>query len=161
MTGPTSRRCFRTAVTLLRCRMPHSQDLPLLELTLRPDLDVLFGRWLYQPATATELRPCYERLAGMALETNCRFWLQDLRRRASTDDETKRWLLADYYPDVTRRLGQRLFVAYLFTPGIHRQIVEAPDYAPPAAYDNAPYALDFFGDEGAAVQWLQAGQRRG
>ena len=140
---------------------PHLPDSPLLDLTLRPDLDVLFGRWLGQPATAAELLPCYERLASVALETNCCFWLQDLRRRASTDDDTKRWLLTTYYPDVARRLGQRLYVAYLFTPAIHRHIVEAPDYAPPEAYNNAPYALDFFGDEGAAVQWLQARQRRG
>lgn len=137
----------------------HLPDPPLLELTVRPDLDVLFGRWHYQPATATELRPCYQRLADLALNTGCRFWLQDLRRRASTDDETKRWLLTEYYPDMARRLGQRLFVAYLFTPSIHQQILGAPDYAPPEAYDDKPYALDFFGDEGAAIRWLQAGQR--
>ena len=136
-------------------------ELPLLELSLRPDLDVLFGRWHYQPADPAELLPCYERLADMALHTNCRFWLQDLRRRASPDDETKRWLLTQYYPDVARRFGKRLFVAYLFSPEMHRQIVEAPDYAPPDAYDGAPYALDFFGNEGAAVQWLQMGQLRG
>ncbi len=136
----------------------YPPNLPLLELTLRPDLDVLFGRWHYQPDTPAELRPCYQELADLALSTGCRFWLQDLRRRSSPDEETKRWLLGEYYPGVARRFGQRLFVAYLFSPAIHQLIVEAPDYAPPQAYDEKPYALDFFGSEGAAIQWLQAHQ---
>ena len=134
---------------------------PLLELTLRPDLDVLFGRWHYQPEHPAELRPCYQQLADLAQSTGCRFWLQDLRRRATPDQETKRWLVEEYYPAVARSLGQRLFVAYLFSPEMHRQIVEAPDYAPPEAYQNTPFALDFFGSEGAAIQWLQAHQPAG
>lgn len=134
---------------------PHP---PLLELTPRPDLDILLGRWRYQPDDPAALRPCYQQLADLALATGCRFWLQDLRRRASPDQETKRWLLEEYYPGVARRLGQRLFVAYLFSPSMHTQIVEAPDYVPPQAYSSSPYALDFFGDEGAAIQWLQAHQ---
>jgi hypothetical protein len=139
----------------------HLPTLPLLELTLRPDLNVLFGRWHYQPAQPTELRPCYQQLADTALATGCRFWLQDLRRRASPDQETKRWLVDVYYPEVAHKLGQRLFVAYLFSPDMHRQIVEAPDYAPPEAYREAPFALDFFGSEGAAIQWLQTHQPAG
>ena len=132
--------------------------LPLLELTLRPDLNVLFGRWHYQPGHPTELRPCYHQLAELALTTGCRFWLQDLRRRATPDQQTKRWLVDEYYPQVAQSIGQRLFVAYLFSPEMHRQIVEAPDYAPPEAYHEAPFALDFFGSEGSAIQWLQAHQ---
>ncbi len=131
---------------------------PLLELTPRPDLGVLLSRWHYQPETPAALRPCYQELADVAVATNCRFWLQDLRRRESPDQATKRWLLDEYYPDVTRRLGQRLFVAYLFSPALHRLIVEAPDYAPPEAYSNTPYALDFFGSEGDAIAWLQMHQ---
>lgn len=131
---------------------------PLLDLTLRPDLDVLFGRWRYQPELVAELLGCYQQLADVALAHSCRFWLQDLRRRSSPDEETKRWLVQEYYPGMARRLGQRLYVAYLFNPDMHRQIVEAPDYAPPEAYRDKTYALDFFGSEGAAIQWLQAHQ---
>ncbi|MDJ0364477.1 hypothetical protein QMK33_04880 [Hymenobacter sp. H14-R3] len=134
---------------------------PLLELTPRPDLDILLGRWRYQPEQPAALRPCYYQLADQALATGCRSWLQDLRRRTSPDQQTKRWLLDEYYPEVARCLGQRLFVAYLFSPAMHRQIVAAPDYAPPEAYGNTPYALDFFGNEGAAIQWLQAHQLAG
>lgn len=133
---------------------------PLLELTLRPDLDVLLGRWQYQPTLAAELLPCYGQLADMALATGCRFWLQDLRRRASPDHDVKRWLVDDYYPNVARSFGRRLYVAYLFSPEMHRQIVEAPDYAPAEAYRDKTYLLDFFGNEGAAVHWLQTWQHR-
>jgi hypothetical protein len=112
--------------------MPGSSSAPpLLELTLRPDLGILLGRWQYQPAEPATLLPCYQELADMAVAAHCRFWLQDLRRRTTTDPHTKRWLLEEYYPGVARRLGQRLYVAYLFSPALHRQIVEAPDYAPP------------------------------
>jgi hypothetical protein len=139
--------------------MPGSSSAPpLLELTLRPDLGILLGRWQYQPAEPATLLPCYQELADMAVAAHCRFWLQDLRRRATTDPHTKRWLLEEYYPGVARRLGQRLYVAYLFSPALHRQIVEAPDYAPPEAYTGLPHALGFFGEEGAAIQWLQAHQ---
>ena len=62
---------------------------------------------------------------------------------------------------MARQLGQRLYVAYLFTPALHRQIVEAPDYAPPEAYHGLPYALILFGEEGAAIRWLQAQQPAG
>ncbi|WP_262490230.1 hypothetical protein [Hymenobacter coccineus] len=41
---------------------------------------------------------------------------------------------------------------------MHRQIVEAPDYAPPEAYAVQVYALDFFGNEGDAIAWLQGHQ---
>ena len=111
---------------------------------------MLFGRWHYQPGHPAALRPCYHQLADLALTTGCRFWLQDLRRRAAPDQKTKRWLVDEYYPQVARSLGQRLFVAYLFSPEMHRQIIEAPDYAPPEAYHEAPFALDFFGSEGSA-----------
>lgn len=140
--------------------MVDSATNSLLELTFRADLDVLLGRWRYQPAHPAALRPCYEHLADMALATGCRFWLQDLRRRAAPDQETKRWLLEDYYPGLARSFGQRLYVAYLFSPDMHRQIVEAPDYAPAEAYLGKTYLLDFFGDEGAAIQWLQSWQHR-
>ncbi len=139
---------------------PKTTTQPLLELTLRPDLDVLLGRWRYQPTDPADLRPAYARLAAGALASGCRFWLQDLRRRATPDDETKRWLLTEYYPDLVRQLGGRLFVAYLFTPAFHQAILNAPDYAPPEAYNTLPYSLDFFGDEGAAIEWLQRNQHR-
>ena len=139
--------------------MPDSSpDLPLLSLALRADLDVLLGRWGHEPAAAAELPACYARLTDMALASGCRFWLQDLRRRAANDPETTRWLLTEYFPSMSRQLGGRLYVAYLFSPALHQHILQSPDYAPPEAFADRPYSLNFFGDEGAAIQWLQSKQ---
>ena len=59
---------------------------------------------------------------------------------------------------MARRLGGRLFVAYLVGPTLHQTIVSQPGFAPAEAYDDKPFALSFFGDEVAAVHWLQARQ---
>jgi hypothetical protein len=53
-------------------------------------------------------------------------------------------------------LGGRLYVAYLVGPALHDAIVSQPDYISAEASDDQPFAVSFFGDEGAAVQWLQA-----
>ena len=131
----------------------------LLDLTLRSDLDVLLGRWHHEPNDAAELPACYDRLAAQALASGCRFWLQDLRRRTLNDPETTHWLLTEFFPSMSQQLGGRLHVAYLFSPTLHQHIVQSPDYAPPEAFAERPYSLNFFGDEGAAIQWLLNSQR--
>ena len=130
---------------------------PLLQNTYRPDLDVLVGRWGYQPAP--ELLPAaYEQLTREALAVGCRFWLQDIRRRTLNDPETTIWLLTTYFPTMARRLGGRLFVAYLVGPSLHESIIKQPGYVSAEAYDDKPFAISFFGDEGAAIRWLQIQQ---
>ncbi len=59
---------------------------------------------------------------------------------------------------MARRLGGRLFVAYLVGPLLHESIISQPDYVPAEAYDDKPFAISFFGDEGAAIRWLQIQQ---
>ncbi|MCI1187898.1 hypothetical protein MON38_10745 [Hymenobacter sp. DH14] len=128
---------------------------PLLQLAYRPDLNILVGRWGYQPAPH-ELPAVYKEVQELALEHNCRFWLQDIRRRTLNDPATTRWLLQDFFPGMARRLGGRLYIAYLVGPALHDSIVNRPDYIPAEASDEQPFAVSFFGDEGAAMQWLQA-----
>ncbi|WP_156176211.1 hypothetical protein [Hymenobacter terrenus] len=132
---------------------------PLLQLTSRPDLGILIGRWGYQPAP-TELPAVYEALAAAALRENSCFWLQDIRRRTLNDPYTTQWLLADYFPDIARRLQRRLCVSYLVSPSLHQTILETPGFLPPEAYEGRPFALSFSGDEGTAIQWLQLQQAR-
>jgi len=59
---------------------------------------------------------------------------------------------------MARRLGGRLCVAYLVGPTLHQSITEAPGFLPLNAYAGRPFAVAFFGDEGAAIQWLQGQQ---
>ncbi len=132
-------------------------DLPpaLLQLAYRPDLNILVGRWAYQPAPP-ELPPVYQQMEEVATQENCRFWLQDIRRRTLNDPATTRWLLQDFFPNMARRLGGRLYVAYLVGPVLHEAIVRQPGYVSAESYDGQPFAISFFGDEGEAMRWLQA-----
>ena len=128
---------------------------PPLELIYRSDLNVLVGRWGYQPAPR-ELPAAYQQVQEKALEHNCRCWLQDIRRRSLNDPATARWLLRDFFPEMARRLGGRLYVAYLVGPALQDAIVNRPDYIPAEASDDQPFAVSFFGNEAEAMQWLQA-----
>ena len=59
-----------------------------------------------------------------------------------------------------RQLGGRLAVAYLAIPTLREAIVNGPGFQNPEAYDNRPFVLAFFGDEGEAIAWLHQQQRR-
>ena len=59
---------------------------------------------------------------------------------------------------MARRLGGRLFVAYLVGPALHEAIINQPDFISAEAYDSKPFVVSFFGDEGAAMHWLQSQQ---
>jgi hypothetical protein len=135
-----------------------SSRLPLLQLNYRADLEILVGRWGYQPEPQ-ELPPVYEQVKAAALQDQSRFWLQDIRRRTLNDPHTTDWLLNTFFPDLARRLGGRLYVAYLIGPELQEAIVKQPAFVPAGAYDAKPFAIDFFGDEGAAIKWLQTQQR--
>ena len=125
----------------------------LLQLTYRPDLEVLIGRWGYQPEPAA-LAAEYERLAAAAQAHGARYWLQDIRRRSLNDPHITQWLLTEYFPDMAYRLGGRLRVAYLVSPALHAVILAQPGFVPVESYAGRPFAVAFFGDEGGAIDWL-------
>ena len=127
----------------------------LLDITYRHDLAVLIGRWGYQPEAAA-LPTEYERLAEAALAYNAQCWLQDIRRRTLNDPQITQWLLTEYFPGMARRLGGRLRVAYLVSPTLHQLILAQPGFLPAEAYTDRPFTVSFFGEEGAAIAWLQA-----
>ncbi len=128
----------------------------LLALTYRDDLGLLIARWGYQPDPAL-LPAQYERLTASALAHDVRHWLQDIRRRTLNDPATSRWLLTDYFPNLASRLSGQLRVAYLVSPTLHAHILAEPGYTALDTYVGQPFAVGFFGDEGAAVAWLQEG----
>ncbi|MBD2769686.1 hypothetical protein IC235_17490 [Hymenobacter sp. BT664] len=130
-----------------------SITLPLFQVTPRPDLGILVGRWGYQP-DPSELPAVYAQLAEAGLRDGSRFWLQDIRRRTLNDPYTTQWLLAEYFPNVAAQLGGRLYVAYLVSPDLHHHIVTGPAFEPIASYQDKPFVLAFFGKEGEAMDWL-------
>ena len=125
---------------------------PLLQLTYRADLNLLVGRWSYQPDPA-RLPAAYQELTRQALASGCPRWLQDIRRRAANDPATTHWLLSEYLPDMARRLGS-LRVAYLISPSLLAQLIAEPDFKTEEYYTDKPYQVRLFNDEGAAVAWL-------
>jgi hypothetical protein len=125
----------------------------LFQLTPRPDLGVLVGRWGYQP-DAAELPAVYAQLAEAGLRDRSRFWLQDIRRRSLNDPGITQWLLTEYYPNLAKQLGGRLYVAYLVGPDLYHRIISRPSFAPIASYQNKPFVLAFFSSEGEAFRWL-------
>lgn len=130
-----------------------------MQLAYRPDLGILVGRWGYQP-TQPELPAVYQDIMTTALQEQSRYWLQDIRRRTLNDPATTRWLLNVFFPDMATRLGGRLYVAYLVGPALHDSIVNQPNFVPAEGYDNKPFVIAFFGDEGTAIQWLQSQKGR-
>lgn len=131
----------------------------LLSLTHRADLDILVGRWSYQP-DATQLPAAYAHLTREALACGCRLWLQDIRSRTLNDPQTTQWLLTEYFPQMARQLGGRLIVAYLSSPTLMEMIVSGPGYKQASAYTSEPYILEFFGTEGEALAWLEQERSR-
>ncbi|SDY21628.1 hypothetical protein [Hymenobacter psychrophilus] len=124
----------------------------LLQLTYRADLDLLVGRWTHEPDPAL-LPAAYQQLARAAEASNCRYWLQDIRRRVVNDPAITRWLLTEFMPNMARRLGG-VRVAYLTSPALLAHIMAAPEFKSVEHYAGKPYQVNFFGDEGAAVAWL-------
>lgn len=128
----------------------------LLELTYREDLQLLVGRWHYQPAPA-ELPGAYERLYDAFQRTRARHWLQDIRARTLPDPYTTQWLFADFFPDVAQQLGQQLRVAYVVKPALRGLIEAGPDFQPLSAYAGKPFVVNFFGEDADALAWLYEG----
>ena len=130
---------------------------PLLNFAYRADLDILVGRWGYQP-DPRELPAVYQQLTDVALENRAGSGCRTFAAAPSTTPPPRTGCSASTFPDMARRLGGRLFVAYLVGPALHEAIISQPDYVSAEAYDDKPYAISFFGDEGAAIRWLQIQQ---
>lgn len=133
--------------------MPTDATAELLNLTYHADSQILIGRWGYQPVP-TELPAQYERLADAALRHGARRWLQDIRRRNLNDPYTTQWLFTEFFPDMAEQLAKPLRVAYLVGPMLRGLIEAGPDFQPLAAYKGRPFIVGFFGEEGAAIEWL-------
>ncbi|MCC2545644.1 hypothetical protein LJY25_04245 [Hymenobacter sp. BT175] len=127
-----------------------------LELSHRPDLGVMFVRWM-RPVTSQELQQGYLKLLEESAAVQCRAWLLDARRRRNTDGASQRWMLTELLPMAVTRLGGRVYLAFLLAP-VHLRDAASDDVFPPAEFFiDKPYAAERFTDEGPALAWLVAG----
>lgn len=124
-----------------------------IDLSFRPDLGLLFGRWL-RAATDEEVHQGYEAVLAVAAPHGARYWLLDLRRRGPGSQAATRWVLDAFLPRLAAGLQRRYYLAYLLSPAHLAQVREAPPTASPG-----PYAVEVFTDECAALQWLRRCQQ--
>lgn len=132
----------------------HSSD--YLQLVYRPDLRVLICRWMQQ-TTPQDLRAGYGLIIEEGASQRCAYWLIDARRREHTaNQQDTAWIMETFFPQVVARLGQPVFIAYLFAPS-HLIDIEANSAIPPLTYfDNHSYHIGRFIEERTALEWLTA-----
>lgn len=131
--------------------LPDQFSTDFLQVTYRPDLGQLTGRWL-RSVSETELNQGYAALRQAALHHACGHWLIDARRRISRSLNGPEWVTTQFLPQVQRELATPLCVCFLVLPDYFAGL-------PPSAFAVAPdnpvqYAR--FIDEGAANAWLAA-----
>ena len=129
-----------------------------LEISYRPDLDVLVGRWM-RKISAAEMCQGYEHLLEAAVQCGCRQWLLDARRRFNTDRDGARWMISTFLPQLGPRLGGRTHLAYLLAPVLLRDTEADAAFPPASFFDDKPYNADRFTDEREAIDWLQTARR--
>jgi len=122
-----------------------------LTLRYRPDLHRLVGRW-QRPVSAAEFRAGYRAMLRLARQTNCPYWLLDLRGRDTLPDaNTRRWLLHSFMPELAGRLAGPVYLAYLLSPSMMREMTAPAGSAAQVA---------FFSEEGPLTAWLTQCQHR-
>lgn len=136
-----------------------------LALTYRPDLHLLVSRW-QRPVSSAELRAGYRATLALALAVGCPYWQLDLRGRNAPEDATRQWLKDKFLPRLARELATPVYLGYLLTPQLLRQLVPAErppgSLAPPAAGPPAELPrVAFFAEEGPLTAWLSQCQHRG
>ena len=124
-----------------------------LEISYRPDLNLLLGRWL-RPIELEEMQHGYQLLLDAAVAGDCRQWLLDVRRRQNTHQVGAQWMLSNFLPQLAARLGGRTRLAYLMAPTYLRD-ADADAAFPPATYfEGKPFVGERFIEENTALDWL-------
>ncbi len=128
-------------------------------LTYRPDLDILFLRWL-RPEALAETQASYEAALALARAHGCGNWLLDSRRCGPLDLVETAWLTHEFFPAAVAQLAPRPLRLAVFS-SMQRLEQLRTDAAVTPAVQNAiaatqPYRTAIFMTEAEAVAWLQA-----
>jgi hypothetical protein len=111
---------------------PDQFSTDCLQITYRPDLGQLAGRWLRSVSEA-ELQDGYAALRRAALHHGCGHWLIDARRRISRSYNGPEWVTSHYLPETQRALGQPLRVCFLVLPDYLASLPSSAHAAPPGS----------------------------
>jgi len=135
-----------------------------LALTYRPDLHLLVGRWR-RPVSGAEFRAGYRATLALALAVGCPYWQLDLRGRNAPEAEAQQWLTDKFLPGLAAELAAPVYLGYLLSPQLLRQLAPGPSGGPSGAAlpPTAPAAgprVAFFAEEGPLTAWLTQCQHR-
>ncbi|WP_375437227.1 hypothetical protein [uncultured Hymenobacter sp.] len=126
-----------------------------LDVAYHPDQQLLYGHWK-RGVMPFELQRGYAAILDVAAETNCRFWLLDVRRRTGVDASDVFWMMEDFFPRLHPRLGRTTYIALLMAPhhlaGALANIGLSQNNA---TSQGQPYLIQRFTDENPARAWLE------
>ncbi len=127
-----------------------------LQLTYRPDLDLLTGRW-FADSPLPELREEYAAVLAAGLAHGTTRWLLDVRRRDLPSEEAANWVSFEWLPRAAAACTQPLRLAYLVS-ALRAEAVRSDGRLLASVHEALdlpqPYVLQLFRDEGEAVAWL-------
>jgi hypothetical protein len=126
---------------------------PYLDISFRPEQAVLLGRWL-RGVMPFELHHGYDQILQAAVAHRCRYWLVDIRRRASVDSADVFWMLEEFFPKLQPLLGRTTYLAFLMSPHNLAGVLADTNIPPLTYFNERPYQLQRFTEEGAALNWL-------
>jgi len=132
---------------------PDTFSTPFLQVSYRPDLHQLTGRWQYS-VTDAELHQGYDALRRAALHYRCGSWLVDSRRCLNRCLSRLAWVADHYLPLAQRALNVPLQVGLLVLPDYLSSLPEAAKTPAP----GAAVRLALFLTEGEASAWLTTQQ---
>ena len=112
------------------------------------------GRWLRQPINEELYASCY-RLLDVAEKNGVRLWLVDARHRQHATQQAVPWIMEQFFPQLSARVGGTVHMAHLFMP-VHLYEIEQDANVPQVTYfDGRPYHVERFAGERAAMSWPQ------
>ncbi|MDQ2793935.1 MAG: hypothetical protein M3Y12_08005 [Bacteroidota bacterium] len=128
-------------------------------LAYRPDLDIVFLRWV-QPDTLAQAQDSYHAALALALAHGCGNWLLDSRRCGPIRTEETVWLSHTFFPLAIAQLAPRplrlgVFSSLQRVEQLRTDMAVAPAVRAATAATQ-PYQAAIFMTEAEAVAWLQA-----
>ncbi len=131
--------------------------MPAYTLDYRPDLHIVFLRWLRE-ATLADVQAAYAAALALAERHGCAHWLLDARRLGPIAIDETNWLANEFFPHAAARLAPQLLrLGALTSPARIEQVRHDAAVAPHVARALAPgqpYQARVFDNEGAAAAWL-------
>ncbi len=123
-----------------------------LQVTYRPDLNILFCRWI-DPSNSVQLQTSYLEALEKAKELKVNYWLFDLRRRGPACPADEAWLLQQFFPLVETSILGKQYFAYLVTPSHYLHIQQEIGMANIQRF-SIRTKIYIFDSEQKAIDWL-------